>query len=252
MLEEAIRDLTADDRWERQGSGMWRMAACLWLAWIVANAVGGLLGFGAGGLVTAAGLAALGLLHPAGSRTSLEVALVLACAGAWPLIAGATVALAQWAVLRSSHVDVGLRGWLGKNAALWLVGTVAAGVSVYLGAFALSGPFGGALVFVVAGLVLAVPIAIGQWDTLEGHSPDAWVWLPAVPLGYAASATFGAAAAGAVMGGMRANDWVTTLILAPAVAGVVGGCVSGLVTGLALVWLVRAAEPADSGPARLR
>jgi hypothetical protein len=60
----------------------------LWLTWTMANTLGGLAGFGAGGAIAAAPRGLLGLLHPEGSCPWPEVMLVVARASAWPAVAG--------------------------------------------------------------------------------------------------------------------------------------------------------------------
>lgn len=223
---------------------MW-ITVRLWMTWIIANTLGGLVGFGAGGAVTAAALGLLGLLHVAGSRRWSEVILVVVCASAWPAIVGGIVALAQWLVLRASLGGLDMTGWLRTNVILWLAGTVAAIIFGALVELIVGNRFGGVPSLLVSGLVLAVPIAIGQWGALNTCSANAAAWVPAVVVGYTAGALLGASAAGAMLSGVVGNDWVATLVVAPSVAGAVGGCVSGLVTGLALIRLVRAAARPD-------
>ncbi|MFN8633036.1 MAG: hypothetical protein U0893_04210 [Chloroflexota bacterium] len=227
------------------GGGQRLGMARLWLLWTVANAVGGMLGFGTGGLVTFGVLAALDLLHLDRARSAGEVALVLLCACAWPPIAGGIAAWAQWLVLRwSLGLGEGV-GWVRMQAVLWLVGIALGGLIIYLAEFVPHGPVATPAAFVVAGLVLATPIALGQWSALRAHSSNAWVWLPIVPVGYAVGFMVGTAAAGATLQSVAVTDGLTTLVVAPALAGAAGGCVSGLVTGVALVYLVRgAAAPA--------
>jgi hypothetical protein len=95
-------------------------------AWIVATALGGGLGFGVGGLLTLAGLAAAGLLNPQHSRSGPEIALVLACALPWLPIVGGRVALAEWLVLRRCLPGIEVRGWIRMNAVVWTIGTAGA------------------------------------------------------------------------------------------------------------------------------
>jgi hypothetical protein len=126
------------------------------------------------------------------------------------------------------------------NVILWFVGTMAAGISGYfMLATGADRYFGGLPVILIVGLMLAIPIALGQWAMLDGRIPDAGVWLLAVPSGGAAGVLAGMAAAGGVMSGGATYDGLTTFLVAPAAAGAVGGTVSGSITGLALVWFVR-------------
>jgi hypothetical protein len=220
-------------------------AARLWLTWVAAQAVGGLVGFADGGLAMLGGLAALGLLDVSNARPARDIVLVLACACLWPPIAGAVVGLAEWLVLRDWLGGVALRRWLWTHAVLWLVGAMAGGLTVYLGGFLLPVWSSGLSAIVLAGLLMGLPVAIGEWSVFDGRSPRAWIWLLAAPLGYAAGVLAGAAAAGAVLSGVRASDLTATLLLAPGAAGVAGGAVSGLVSGAALAWMLRDVRPAD-------
>jgi hypothetical protein len=210
--------------------------ARLGAAWVLANVAGGLVGFGAGGL------ALTGLLHPQGSRSGLEVLAVLICSAAWPLIAGGTVALAQWRVLRAWLSGPDRGRWLRRNAVLWLVGTAAAAATVYLGEFTRHPPSDVPISLLLAGLVLGISVGIGQWTMLEHVSPRGWIWLLAVPLGYAAGAFAGTGVAAVTMHGSGPSDWVIVLVLGPALGGAAGGGVSGIITGAALVWLLREAH----------
>lgn len=205
--------------------------------------MGGLDAFPAGGLVIGVGLAAIWSAWPGGPRPAAAVVATLVWAPAWPALAGAGVAAAQWAVLSPYLRGADARGWVRTNAILWLTGTVVARVVMYLGSVPLDALARGHGPFAVAslpGLILGIAVALGQWATLEDGSPRAWIWLPAVPAGYAVGTSLGAFAAAAALRGVRIDDWALTFLAAPAVGGAVGGCVSAAITGLALVWLARA------------
>jgi hypothetical protein len=214
----------------------------------MANGVGGAIGFAAGGLLNWVGLAALGLLQTERSRTGPEMSLVLLCAIPWPPIVGASVGLAQWFVPGSIIGRVSLRDWVRTSAVLWLIGVVGAGLALFLGANWIRGDLASAIAFVVAGLVLATPIAIGQWQLLEGRSPATWIWLPTVLVSFGAGTAAGGAAAGALLRGVMASDWTMLLIAAPAFAGAAGGCVSGALSGMAVVYLTREIERSAGAP----
>jgi hypothetical protein len=214
----------------------------LWLRWVAANGVGGLLAFPAGGLVIGPGTAAIQPFLSDAPRPPIVIFGLIVWLAVWPAITGAGVAAAQWVVLRHYLEGADTRGWIRMNAILWLVGTLVAGIGAFLGfvAFERLGPDGSSLAIAMfSGLMIGVVVGIGQWSTLEDHSPEAWIWLPATPLGYVAGAGLASIVLDAALRGPSAREWVMILITAPALGGAVGGCVSGAITGLALVRLVR-------------
>ena len=217
------------------------------LTWTLANTVGGLVGFGVGGFVTWAALAALGLLDTSHSRSGPEIALVLLCAFAWPPIAGSIVGMAQSLALRCTLGRVSARAWITRSALGWLVGATGAGITVYLGALTVHSALATGVLLVVAGLVMGVPVAAGQASLLAASGASVWLWVMSVLIGYGAGALAGAAAGDALLSGVPVSDAASTLMLAPALAGAVAGCVSGAISGLALAIAIRAATRAETG-----
>ena len=201
-------------------SGSTVAARTLWRRWIVANAVGELVGLGLTGVVAAVAVATY---EP--DRATLAAGLVVASGALEGLVVGG----AQWQVLRT---------WIAVPARSWVIATMLGAVAAWavavtpmqlLGAqdggsepslplqLALAAGMG-----LVAGPVLAGPQAV----VLRRHVRRAWVWViansvawavalpvtfvgPAVlpagtsPAAYGAAFAVGALAAGAVAGAVH-------------------------------------------------
>ncbi len=214
----------------------------LWLAWVAANGLGGLIAFPAGGAAIGAGMVPQLAIWPQDApRPAIAVVLGLAWLALWPLLTGAVIGAAQWIVLRSIVGPAGLWGWIRKNGLLWLgaVLVAAAGVFVYeMAPRTRPRDDASQAVVLVIGLLLGVVVGIGQWRTLNTVSERAWAWLVAVPIGYMAGASLGLAVVEQLPREPSSDVWFLYLLAHSAVGGLVGGCVSGALTGAALVWLL--------------
>ena len=232
----------------------WVTGLRLWLAWIVASGLGGLVGFAVGGAVISGGSGAIDAVSPNTGPRPLPVMLVaLALFCTWPLVIGASVAVAQWLALRWSVPPVlaviKFWGWLRLGALLWLGGAIAAGLALYAIEMMPNAPrsdLTSTLDAGVLGLLLGLVVGIGQLFTLGTVSQRAWIWPIAIPLAYAIGAIVGAEAPNRVPLDLRTNDWRQYFVLMPAMAGLVGGAVSGALSGPVLAWMLSdALAPAD-------
>ena len=193
-----------------------RSGAGFWLGWTLATAAGLLLG-----------LAPFALLS-----SELPVLLVRVVL---PLWAGFLVGLFQWLVLRpylTHPVD-----WVLNGGAGWAAGFA-------LGLLAIdnlrASPLGALLGYLLFGLIVAVL----QWPVLRREIPNAWAWVIASVVGWAAGVYVSQAALGLIAQGDEPSSLLTS-----AVSALVTGLVAGAITGVALAWLTRQPE---AGPLRGR
>jgi hypothetical protein len=214
----------------------------LWLSWVAAHGLGGLISFPIGGAMVVGGAQVAEALWPnTGPRPLPAMIMMLAVFACWPLSAGVGVAAAEWIVLRVVIVDVSFRAWVRNVALLWLGGATAAVLAIYAIEMLprASRPGDGSLVEpIVGGLLLGVIVGAGQFAMLGHTSSRAWIWPIATPVSYALGAWLGAEAANLIPSSLRSYDWTEYLVAGPAIAGLVGGAVSGTVTGAALAWMV--------------
>jgi hypothetical protein len=223
----------------------------VWLAWTIANGLGGLIGFGTGGAIVSAGAATIDTISPNTGPRPLPIMLAaMALFVAWPLVIGASVGAGQWLALRWSVPTVlsVLRfwAWVRNQALLWLGGALAAGLALY--AIEMMPGRRGADVMatidaLALGLLLGIVVGIGQLFMFGRLSQRAWIWPIAVPIAFVIGALVGAEAPNRVPDSLRTNDWLQYFVLMPAIAGLVGGTVSGALSGPALAWML--ADPTD-------
>src|SRR6266498_1377166 len=177
----------------------WTTGLRLWLAWVVANGLGGQIGFAAGGAVTVAGVHLDDLIWSREPpRTFLAMTMTVVWFVCWPLVTGAVVTAAQWiAVRRYATAAITWWGWVRQGALLWLGGGVAAGLSLFVIEMT-HGPMPGTdltrLELIVSSALLGLVVGIGQCLTLGRTSPRSWIWPPAVLGGYIVGALVGGAA----------------------------------------------------------
>jgi hypothetical protein len=222
----------------------------LWLRWVLANAVGEVVGLGITALV--GGLVVFSLGEGSGVLATLGIAVLAVVAGTF--VEGTVVGTAQWLVLRRPLPRMRWRTWAlatGAGAFLaWMLGMIPSTV-LSLGV----GPSGGgepqaepsqALVYGLAflmGLTLGPVLGFAQWLVLRSYVRGAALWMPANALAWA----FGMVvifigidpAIGSGFGALAVAILVFTLALA--------GAVVGAVHGLALVRLLRTARVMRGG-----
>ena len=208
-----------------------------WLRWIVANAIGEILGLGLAAAV------AIGMILTIGEPKSLAVAVMMAgvmiAAGACE---GVIVGLAQWRVLRRRLPRVPRRDWVLATAmgalVAWALGMAPSTLAVLnqdAGApplepsdwlvYSLAAAMGAAL-----GIVLGIP----QWRVLRRHVQRAhwWVWANAAAWLVGMPLVFLGAGASPV----GASPWGIAATIALTIAA--AGAAAGAVHGAALLWLL--------------
>lgn len=187
----------------------------LWVTWTLATAAGMVLG-----------LVPFALLNPA--LDVLAVRLLL------PLWTGFLVGLFQWLALRpylTHTVD-----WVLNGGAGWAAGFA-------LGLLAIESLRGSPLGAVFGYLLFGLIIGALQWPVLRREVANAWAWVAASVVAWAAGGWLSQLVLGLLAG---SNPGPVTQSL---VSSLVVGLVAGALTGLALVWMAR--QP-DAAAARAR
>ena len=206
----------------------------LWLAWVVAHAVG----FGVGGASAAVAELAAEVARPTAAGALTVPAGLIAGGLAGVLLQGRTVR--RWGVPAGRWATGSALGLL-VGLALGAVAGVLPGL-----ARAWAGPFGA-----IAAAVLPPAPAIGlaQWLVLRRHAPRAGWWIVTTPLAWAVSVPVGWAVG--LAGGVPVA-LVASLALGGFVGGLVGaallvaavGTVAGALTGTVLARLLLERERA--------
>jgi hypothetical protein len=210
----------------------------LWRRWVIANAVGELVGLGA---VAMAGAALLQLF--AATLTSFAS---LAGAGVMILLGtceGLIVGLAQWLVLRRPFPALSRRAWVLASAlgalVAWTLGMLPSTL-LDLGAnaeAAAPAEISDALMYTLAaamGAVLGPILGLPQWLALRHHTHHAAWWIPANAAAWALGMpVVFVGASSAPAGGLL--ELVATGLLTAAAAGAVVGAIHGLT----IVWLAQ-------------
>jgi hypothetical protein len=211
----------------------------LWWQWILANALGELVGLGA---TFAIGFGLFsGLSDIPGVGAALLNAGLMTTTG---ILEGGVVGTAQWLVLRKAIPGIGWRPWVIAT----IIGAVIAWFfgSIPMTMMSLSQPTTStpaseppqALVLLLAagmGLVAGLILSIIQWRVLHTRVERAWIWLPANALAWAAGMPIIFAAVdlaqqtGSMAGGVMVMAAGITL----------AGAVVGAIHGPALLYLAR-------------
>jgi hypothetical protein len=200
----------------------------LWISWVLATALGELIGFAAPALV---GTAAYALKLP----DSMMVAGLLG-AGA---IEGAVLGLAQWLVLRRILPELPRRVWVLATAAAAVVAYIIGLIPSQGGDLSRLHPAvlaGGAAML---GTIFVVSIGFAQWLVLRRILPSAGWWIlanaVAWPLGVMVP----------VVGLTLVPDGAPVALMGGVglASGLLMGVVVGAITGFALAWLVRGRRP---------
>jgi hypothetical protein len=186
-----------------------RNEAGLWVGWMLATALGLIIGYLPSSLFI----------------NQLDLGLVRVIV---PLLAGVLIGLAQWLVLRNyvTHSS----DWVLHLAASWVLGYTLGLLVVDL----LAGTFIGA---VLGYALFGVIIALFQWPVLHREIPRIWVWVLANVVGWVLGAVLSQLVLGALFGDNPGSPLAFTVVNMA-----VTGLVAGLITGLALVWIVREPE----------
>ena len=207
----------------------------LWRSWIVANALGELIGLG---VVFGVGFAiAQRISEPHSTGVFIATGVLIALLAAFE---GGVVGAFQWLVLRKKYEEISLPSWviatvIGAVIA-WLLGMLPSAVMNRNDAVQSEPPLAlmmlaGAAIGVVAGLILST----AQWRVLRRHAPSAWIWLPANALAWAVAMPLIFASIDFV--DMRADALATVAALSAAIAVI--GAIVGTINGAFLVLLRR-------------
>jgi hypothetical protein len=210
----------------------------LWRRWVIANALGELVGLGAAAV---AGVALVQLFE-----ATLSTFASLAGAGVMILLGtfeGVIVGLAQWLVLRRQFPALSRRAWALASAAgafvAWTLGMLPSTL-IDFGADAAGAPppqMSDLLMYALAaamGAVLGPILGIPQWLALRRHVRHAAWWIPANAAAWALGMpVVFIGASSAPTGGLP--GLVATGVLTAAAAGAVVGAIHGL----ALIWLAQ-------------
>jgi hypothetical protein len=186
-----------------------RNEAGLWVGWMLATALGLIIGYLPSSLLI----------------NQLDLGLVRVIV---PLLAGVLIGLAQWLVLRNYVTESS--DWVLHLAASWVLGYTLGLLVVDL----LAGSFMGA---VLGYALFGVIIALFQWPVLHREIPRIWVWVLANVVGWVLGAVLSQLVLGALFGNNPGSPLAFTVVNMA-----VTGLVAGLITGLALVWIVREPE----------
>lgn len=185
----------------------------LWLGWTLATAIGMLLGL----------LIAIPLVN----LLDLQWARIIV-----PLLTGFLIGLAQWAALRSYLIDA--TDWILAGGTSWAVGYALGLFLINALADTILGGFAGYLLF---GLI----IALVQWPILRREIPNLWAWILANVIGW----TLGFYLSQVSLD-LFFEDPAIAPVASTSVISAISGLVAGGITGLALVWIVRQPERAQS------
>jgi hypothetical protein len=155
----------------------------LWSRWVLANALGELMGLGAT-FAIGAGLLS-GLQDLPGIGGALLSAALMTATG---LVEGVIVGLAQWSVLRQAIQAIGRRLWIAATVLCALIAWLCGSIPMTLASLS-SGPSAPAaqepprtlVLLLGGGMALAADLILSaaQWAILRRHVARAWRWLPA-------------------------------------------------------------------------
>lgn len=217
-----------------------------WLRWVVANAVGEVLGLGPVALIAL--MLARVLAETGGAAAALMGLLLFTALGAFE---GAVVGYAQGRVLRRRLPAVTARRWTAATAigasAAWFLGMLPATVGALSGGEAAmaESELGAASMIAMeaaTGAVLGAVLAVPQWRVLRRHVDRAGWWLPANAVAWAAAIPLIFLVASADLPAVGLLLLCATIVTVIAGAGALVGAIHGLV----LVRLLAAAQ--GSGP----
>jgi hypothetical protein len=206
-------------------------ARALWGPWVLANAIGELIGLGGTAVLA---FVLVGSFESSESPAALAIAACMVAAGAFE---GTVVGTAQWIVLRRPLPEMRAGVWVAATVTgalvAWAAGMLPSTAAEMSGAEAGPPPVtSDALVYSLAavmGLVLGAVLALPQWLALRRHVRRAALWIPANSVAWLVGMPIvfygvslvanGPADANAVFSG------ALTLLCAGAAAGAVHGAV---------------------------
>jgi hypothetical protein len=160
-----------------------RFAWSLYARWILANALGELIGLG---LTFTVGISSVMLIgEPHGTLVAIALGLMMAASGA---IEGVIVGIAQWWAIQTYLPAVSRKSWVAATVigalVAWTFGSIPTTMMsidtdpVATSAFEPEA----SLMYLMAGLMgalLGIVLALAQWVILRRYVDNAWWWLPA-------------------------------------------------------------------------
>lgn len=214
----------------------------LWGRWIIANALGELLGLGLVAAIGAMIIVRTG--EPTGAREVLSLAALMVTLGA---IEGLIVGYAQWRAFRAELPAMTCRAWTAATAGgafiAWLLGMIPSTIMNLRGNGTTEpapDPSAALMLSLAAlmGLALGLILALPQWLVLRRQVRHAGWWLPANALAWSAGmpVIFGGIDLVTSAGVNTAPVVVRILLIALTLA--LAGAVVGVAHGAALVWLL--------------
>jgi hypothetical protein len=204
----------------------------LWSRWVLANALGELMGLGATFAIGAGLLSGLQDLPGIGGAL-LSAALMMATG----VVEGVIVGLAQWSVLRQAIQAIGHRLWIKATVLAALIAWLFGSIPIMLASLS-SGPAPATaqeprqtLVLLLAsgmGLVAGLILSAAQWAVLRRHVARAWRWLPANAVAWAAGMPLIFAAVDLAQLGGSLLAGIAIMAAAITLAGAVVGAIHGV------------------------
>jgi hypothetical protein len=209
----------------------------LWWQWIMANALGELVGLGA---TFAIGFGLFsGLSDIPGIGAALLNAGMMTTTG---VLEGSVVGSSQWMVLRKTIPSIGWRPWVIAT----IIGAVIAWFfgSIPMTMMSLSQPTASTpasepsqtMVLMLAagmGLIAGAILSVVQWRVLRKQVRKAWLWLPANALAWAVGMPIIFAAVDLA----QLADSIGGSVMVMAAGITLAGAVVGAIHGLALIYL---------------
>lgn len=202
----------------------------LWTSWIIANAIGELLGLGATFAIGAGFFSAV-----SEEQSALLSAGVMTTAGA---IEGAIVGWAQWFVLRRAIVGITRRAWMMATVIgaviAWFLGSLPALLSSLSSgdtSRAIEEPPQGVVLLLAVGLglVAGLILSAAQWMVLRRYVAKAWWWLPANAIAWAAGMPILFAGIDLAQTQESIVEQVIVMAVCIAVTGAVVGAIHGVI-----------------------
>jgi hypothetical protein len=209
----------------------------LWRRWVLANALGELVGLGAAAIV---GVILARMIESAvGAFAGLAMAAVLIPLGTFE---GVVVGLAQWRVLRRPFANMPWRAWTLASAAgafiAWTLGMLPSTlIDAGVAGAGVQAEMSDLMMYSLAaamGAVLGPILGVPQWLVLRRHVRRAVWWIPANAAAWALGMPVVFVGAGSAPAGGLVGIIATGVLTAAA-----AGAVVGAIHGLALVWLAR-------------
>lgn len=203
----------------------------LWMQWVLANAIGELVGLGV--VFVAGAFLAASSGEPQGGMAIAGLGLLVVLLATFE---GAMVGLAQWLVLRGRLPAITLRSWLLATiigaVVAWVLGMIPSTVAAF-GDTAQSDAVEPPLLLLIGfaagmGAVLGVVLAAAQWWVLRRHLQKALLWLAANALAWAVAMPLIFWLVGATIAEDRTLRSLALLVAGIGVAGAVVGAIHGV------------------------